>query len=68
MNNVTITAAPQVRITDNLYSKWMETHTGSEDDFLRFLTVPSVERDVFLSSLECEIDIAEGLGTATYSA
>ena len=68
MNDVTITAAPQADLTEGLYEKWMETHTGTEEDFLRFLTLPSADRAHFLGSLECEVDIVEGLGTVTYSA
>ena len=67
MNEVTITAAPQVYISDGLYWKWMESHTGSEEDFLRFLTSPSIERDAFLRSIDCEVRVAEGIGTANYS-
>lgn len=68
MNEVTITAAPQAYLSDDLYEEWMESHTGTKDSFLLFMTTPSVERSLFLDSLVCETDIREGIGTATYSA
>ncbi|MBD5240440.1 MAG: hypothetical protein HDS64_11860 [Bacteroidales bacterium] len=68
MNQVTTTAAPQAYLSDGLYEKWMEAHTGTKEDFLRFLTLPSAERVLFLGSLRSEIYIAEGIGTVTYSA
>ena len=66
MEATTVPAAPQAYLTRKLYWKWLETHTGSEDDFLRFLTEPSVDRKTFLNSLPCELRIEEGLATATY--
>ena len=66
MNDITITAAPQACITESLYEKWMETHTGTQDDFIGFMMTPSIERNLFLDSIECEVDIKEGIGTATY--
>lgn len=68
MNDVTITAAPQAYLADGLYEKWMETHTGTEEDFLRFLTDPSADRALFLASVGYETEIEEGVGTVTYSA
>lgn len=68
MKQTTLLAAPQVRLSDRLFGKWMETHTGTEDDFLRFLTAPSADRKDFLDSLDCDVRIEEGLGTATYTA
>lgn len=67
MKDVTISAAPQAWITDDLYAKWMETRTGTKDGFLRFMTVPSIDRDLFLDSLECSVVIVEGIGMPTYS-
>ena len=68
MKELTITAAPQAYLTDTLYEAWMTGHTGTEEDFLRFMTVPSVDREVFLASIGHEVEIVEGLGTVTYSA
>ncbi len=67
MNEVTITAAPQAYITESLYQQWMETHTGTKEDFRQFLTIPSADRSLFLGSLACDVEIVQGLGTATYS-
>lgn len=68
MRKVTITAAPQAYLSEAIYEKWMIDHTGTKDEFFNFLTTPSAEREMFLASIDCEIDIAEGLGTATYNA
>lgn len=68
MKEITILAAPQAYLSEYLYERWMIDHTGTEDDFYAFLTTPSVERDAFLSSIDHEIEIVEGLGFATYSS
>ena len=67
MNDMTITAAPQIHLSDALYERWMMTHTGSRDDMLRFLTVPSVDRTSFLASIGYGVGISEGVGAPIYS-
>lgn len=66
MERDSITAAPQVADTDALYRRWSEGHTGTKEDFFRFMTVPSAERSVFLSSQPCETEVTSRMLTATY--
>lgn len=68
MNNEFISTAPQARMDSNIYERWLRYHTGTEDDFFNFMTVPSVERELFLSSLDYDIDFSMGVGFVTYSA
>lgn len=67
MNEVTITVAPQARLSVRLYAKWMETNTGTEEDFVRFMMTPSTDREDFLSRIRCDVNIERGLGTVNYS-
>lgn len=68
MEKETVTAAPQAYVTDDYYEVWLETHTGTKEDFVRFLCEPSTLRTEFLLSQIPLISIAEGVGTATYNA
>jgi hypothetical protein len=45
-NNVT--TAPQVSDTSMLFTAWKESHIGSRQDFVRFISTPSGERTRFL--------------------
>lgn len=50
MESESIITAPQVLDTASAYSLWHRTHEGGSDDFYRFMTTPSVERDAFVAS------------------
>lgn len=49
MEHNNIIAAPQVADVNYFYRKWKESHVGSRSDFYKFMTTPSLDRDVFLS-------------------
>lgn len=49
-NNVTI--APQVSDVASLYQVWRQSHVGSYQDFIRFITTPSGGRSRFLTTVQ----------------
>lgn len=49
MESNNIITAPAVADVEALYKEWRRLHTGNRLDFLRMLTTPSAERDVFMS-------------------
>ena len=50
MDANTIISAPSTGDATALFDRWKLTHSGKLSDFLRFLSTPSMERDVFLDS------------------
>lgn len=38
---------------DTTYRQWTKFHVGGKDEFFRFMTTPSVERDAFVELLGC---------------
>lgn len=46
-----IISAPQIDGVKAVYDKWKENHTGSLNSFYDFMTIPTPERDDFISSL-----------------
>lgn len=56
-----ITAPQLIDTMDSVFRKWKATgfgEVGTMDDFFRFMTTPSVQRDRFLSILkeDCKFD------------
>lgn len=47
-----ITIAPQVSDVPSLFTAWKQSHVGSYDDFIRFITRPSGERSRFLMTVQ----------------
>lgn len=50
-----ITTAPQAADVNALYDVWRETNVGNQEQFYKFLTTPSTERDEFFNSHPVEI-------------
>ena len=50
-----ITAAPQAADVTALYDVWRETNVGNKEQFYKFLTTPSTERDEFINAHPVEI-------------
>ena len=50
MDHNTTLAAPASVHVSALFDRWKLTHTGTISDFYKFITSPTMERDVFLSS------------------
>ena len=55
MKQNSIISAPQCKDVESLYKLWRRNHAASREDFYKFLTSPSVERDKFLTSLAVDI-------------
>lgn len=53
-----ITAAPQATNVNALYDVWRETNVGNKEQFYKFLTTPSVERDEFINTQPGEISFS----------
>lgn len=51
MESNNIISAPQILDFAGLYKGWSANHTGSQRDFLLFMTTPSREREEFLLQL-----------------
>lgn len=51
MESNNIISAPQILDFTGLYKDWSANHTGSQRDFLQFMTTPSREREEFLLQL-----------------
>ena len=49
-----ITAAPQVANVTSLYDARRKTNVGSKEQFYKFLTTPSTERDEFINAQRAE--------------
>lgn len=49
-NNVTI--APRVNDTPSLFQAWKQSHIGSYQDFIGFITTPTGERSRFLMTVQ----------------
>lgn len=49
MNKETIISAPQCNNMKALYDNWLQSNHGSYNDFVTFMTTPSVERSAFIS-------------------
>jgi hypothetical protein len=56
-----ITTSPQVSDTAKAYELWHESHFGGMDDFYRFITTPSPERDVFVSRAGETVKLTDGV-------
>lgn len=50
METNNIAAAPQMANVSHFYERWRKTNVGSKDQFYKFLTTPSTERDEFFRS------------------
>lgn len=57
MESNNIISAPQITDFAGLYKDWTVNHTGSQRDFLLFMTTPSPEREEFLASLGDRVEI-----------
>lgn len=55
-NNILL--APELTDSAQLYQIWLRNHCGSEYDFYRFMTTPSVERDAFMASVARDVDVS----------
>lgn len=51
-----ITTAPQITDTDAVYKLWRRTHAGNPESFYKFMTTPTVERNVFVDRLRLRIE------------
>lgn len=68
MSKNNIITAPQVANIDKLYKIWKRTHMGSLSKFYEFMTAPSSERDMFVSSLESNVDFKGSIAVITVGA
>lgn len=50
METDNVVTAPQIADIAACYGKWRQTHNGSLDYFVKFMTEPTVERDRFVDS------------------
>lgn len=66
MEKNSTTAAPQFENMSGVYDRWLDTHTGTEREFLDFISTPSAERDMFLSRLKTRHEVSEGVLLTTY--
>lgn len=57
MESNNIISAPQITDFAGLYKDWIVNHTGSQRDFLLFMTTPSHEREEFLALLGDRVEI-----------
>ena len=67
MNTNNIISTPCLPDAEAAYSRWEQSHAGSRSDFFRFITTPSVERDVFLLSLSEELKFEAPVVLVQYS-
>ncbi|MDE5643279.1 MAG: hypothetical protein K2F74_03030 [Muribaculaceae bacterium] len=63
-----VTTAPESDSIAALYARWRQTRAGTMDDFYRFMTTPTAEREFFLESCKVEISTADRTVTAIYKA
>lgn len=53
-----ITAAPQVANVTALYDAWRKANVGNKEQFYKFLTTPSTERDEFINTQRAEMSFS----------
>lgn len=58
MEQNSILLAPQLVDSAQLYQIWLGNHCGSEYDFYRFMTTPSVDRDAFMAAVGRDVDVS----------
>lgn len=61
-------SAPEVNGMARAFRIWKRTHLGSKEDFYKFMTSPSVEREEFLSSLYHSPKMSGGVVINIYEA
>lgn len=54
MESNSIVTAPMISDVDSLYDYWRQMYYGSKSSFYEFMTVPSIDRDRFMSA--CSMD------------
>lgn len=57
MESNNIILSPSVADVTAVYTEWRKCYTGSKNDFYRFMTTPSVDRDRFIAVLEIDLAI-----------
>lgn len=69
MKQNSIISAPQCKDVESLYKLWRQNHAASREDFYRFVTTPSVDRDSFLAPLKMSMvyDQSVCMVTVNYS-
>lgn len=55
MESNNIVAAPEIYGVNKLFEIWKCDHLGSIDEFYRFMTTPTSEREFFISSLNQDV-------------
>lgn len=55
MERNNIIASPETDTYESLYQIWQNTHIGSKKDFYRFMTTPTVDRDMFMNTVKKEL-------------
>lgn len=58
-------AAIQVENWNSLYPEWKDRYHGSEKDFYNFMTTPSMERELFVSSITPALSFTGPIATVT---
>lgn len=61
-------SAPEVNGMTNAFRMWKRNHLGGKDDFYKFITTSSVEREEFLSSLYHSPMMSGGVVINVYQA
>lgn len=67
MNRSISIAAPTLIVTESLYELWHSEHHGSKADMVRWLAVPSLQRERFLSLLGSQRVELSGVVVETFS-
>lgn len=59
--------APEITGYSRVFQAWKRTHLGNKEDFYKFLTSPSIEREEFLAGLSRTTKMVRGVVIDTYT-
>ena len=61
MKSNTPTTAPVLAEYHQVFAKWEQNHLGGSAAFFRFMTTPSVEREIFLAGFRSDVVFTSGV-------
>lgn len=67
MESNNIVTAPQFDDFGEAFQYWKEQHSGTAEEFLVFLTTPSVKRDEFLSTCHRQCSFSGAVASITFA-
>ena len=66
MKSNNIVAAPMCVSVASLFNKWTVSNPGNMRYFYKFLTVPSVERSLFLEGIKVKVRFCDNVAMRIY--